>query len=142
MISSTSLLSAPSMVDGAHPARDTDVPARRHGLDHLKGWVATSTRPTIAPPPASAESALAKFLGQSSVEVAMLYALQPPIAVSNLQDPLTFDLALQRTRRVLRETAAQGGKSSAILQAALQVLDRNVVLRTQSRVIRNALYQG
>lgn len=141
MISPTSLLSAPSMIGDVHPARDSNVPARRPGLEHLKEWVPVSLRPAVAPP-AGAETDLGRFLRRNSMELDMLYELQPDIHESNLQSPQTFDAVLQRTRKALRDGAAQGGPDGAVFEAALQVLDQNVVLRAQSRSIRNALYQG
>ncbi|AOB32419.1 hypothetical protein AKI39_19375 [Bordetella sp. H567] len=76
----------------------------------------------------------------------MLHDLQPVIRVSNLQDRATFDSVLQRSRRSLRDAAAQDGPHDAALQAAvhaaLQALDRNVVLRRQSSFTQNALFQG
>jgi hypothetical protein len=74
--------------------------------------------------------------------LAVNYALEPAIAVSNLRHPATFDAVLYRSRKVLREACAQGGADGAAFQAALQILDRNVVLRNQSRVFQTLLYRG
>jgi hypothetical protein len=74
--------------------------------------------------------------------LAVNYALEPAITVSNLQHPATFDAVMYRSRKVLREACAQGGADGAVFQAALQILDRNVVLRNQSRVFQASLYQG
>lgn len=75
------------------------------------------------------------------MELSVNHALEPSITLSQLQHPPTFDAVLQRARKVLREAGSQGGTDRLIYQTALQVLDRNVVLRNQSRTIRGALHQ-
>jgi hypothetical protein len=68
--------------------------------------------------------------------------LQPRIGTSNLSDPSTFDAVLRRSRVALLEAADQDGRGGSVLKAAAQLLERNAALRSQSRIVRNALYQG
>ncbi|ANN68303.1 hypothetical protein [Bordetella bronchialis] len=93
-------------------------------------------------PPVPSESGLTRFLRTTCIEVQVNRDLEPVIRVSALQDPVTFDAVLHRSRSALREAAAQGGDRGAVFLAAVHVLDRDTVLRNQSRTVRNALYQG
>ncbi|CAM3768480.1 hypothetical protein BOSP111201_24470 [Bordetella sputigena] len=141
MISPTSLLSAPSAIGGAHPAGDHNAVVRDHAPASPTGWGATRPRYPLGAP-APVDSALTRFLVQPCMELSINHALEPAITISRLQHPPTFDAVLQRARKILREAGTHGGTDGAIYQTALQVLDRNVVLRNQSRTIRGALHQG
>ncbi|OZI20030.1 hypothetical protein CAL26_20980 [Bordetella genomosp. 9] len=85
---------------------------------------------------------MTRFLGQTCLELSVNDALEPDITLSDLRHPPTFDAVLRHARMALREAGANGGLDSPIYQSALLVLDRNVVLRNQSRTIRTALQQG
>lgn len=141
MISPTSLLSAPSAIGGAHPAGDSNAAVRDYAPASPPGWSPTRPRSPLGTPQ-PVDSALTRFLVQPCMELSVNHALEPSITLSRLQHPPTFDAVLQHARKVLREAGTVGGPAGVIYQTALQVLDRNVVLRNQSRTIRGALHQG
>jgi hypothetical protein len=68
--------------------------------------------------------------------------LEPPLRISNLADPSTFDAVLRRSRASLLEAASPQSDGKALMDAALRVLDQSVALRVHSNIVRNALRQG
>jgi hypothetical protein len=141
MISSSPSLSGPSTIAGIRPAGASDSPVSQHRAADLKKQPRVPVRHALPPAPPAANG-LTRFLHQPCMELTIHHDLQPRIGTSNLSDPSTFDAVLRRSRVALLAAADQDPSAGSVLQTAAQVLERNATLRSQSRIVRNALYQG
>lgn len=135
-------------VGGPPPAGEALFP-RRDNLSTPNRWPpksgvqqAQAPKPAApnVPPSQSGNNAVSNFLRMPCVEVLMNLAVVPNVS-QDLQNPATFNEVLGRSRKRLKEAAAnREGGLDPVMQAAADVLEQYVELNGHSRRNRQALY--